>query len=84
MDVKGQIRRFLISEFHLKDAQLKDSTLLLEEGLLDSVATMDLIIFLEETFGISVAEEEVLPANLGSVDRIAAFVAEKQGSVSRV
>lgn len=84
MDVKQQIRQFLITEFHLKASQLSDSTLLLESGLLDSVATLDLIIFLEERFGISVYEEEVLPANLGSVERIVAFVAEKQGSVSRV
>ena len=84
MDVKQQVRQFLITQFRLKDAQFSDDTLLLDSGLLDSVATLDLLIFLEEKFGISVQEEEVLPANLGSVERIAVFVADKQGRIHRV
>ncbi len=50
---------------------------LLENGVLTSMQTVELVLFLEERFGISVSEEEFVEENFASIDRIAQFVGEK-------
>ena len=44
----------------------------------DSTGMLEVIMFLEETFGIKVGDDEMVPENLDSVDRIAAFVRRKK------
>jgi len=39
---------------------------------------MELVLFLEETYSIKVADTELTPENLDSIDKIAAFVARKR------
>jgi acyl carrier protein len=56
---------------------LEDNTSFLEEGIIDSTGVLELILFLEETFDIRVADEEVLPENLDSLDQVEAYVARK-------
>jgi acyl carrier protein len=43
-------------------------------GVLDSMGVLELIMFLEERFGIKVPDEDTLPANLDSIDRIVRYV----------
>jgi acyl carrier protein len=49
--------------------------------VLDSTGVLELVTFLEDTFGIDVAEEEMLPDNLDSVARLVGFVQRKQQAV---
>ena len=44
---------------------------------MDSTGVMEVIHFLEEEFGITVEDEEMVPENLDSVDNIVAFVNRK-------
>ena len=50
---------------------------LLRQGIVDSTGILEVIIFLESQFGIQVLDEEMLPENLDSISRIAAYVARK-------
>jgi acyl carrier protein len=50
---------------------------LLETGVIDSTGVLSLIMFLEETFEVSIEDEELIPANLDSVDKIANFMEKK-------
>jgi acyl carrier protein len=50
----------------------------MQAGIIDSTGVLELIMFLEEQFGIKVADEEMTPENLDSVDRIVAFVGRKR------
>jgi acyl carrier protein len=50
---------------------------------MDSTGVLELVAFLESQFGIKVADDELLPENLDSVDQIAAFIAGKQPSAQR-
>ena len=80
MDMKLQIRQFIGKNFYIPDAaSLRDDTSLLDQGIIDSTGVLELVGFLEETFGISVLDTETLPENLDSIDRIAAYVQRKQG-----
>ena len=80
MDVKSKIREYIIENFLFGDAAplTDDSISLLDEGIMDSVGVMELVAFLEQDFGLSVADEELIPENLDSIDNLTGFVARKQ------
>ena len=79
MATKQQIRDFVTSNFYVADpAALGDDTSLLDHGIIDSTGVLEVIVFLETTFGIRVDDNELLPENLDSIECIAAFVARKK------
>ena len=81
MDLKGQVRAFLTSNFYLADpSALSDDASLLDQGLIDSTGILEVIDFLEKTYAITVDDAEMLPENLDSIDRIAAFVERKRSA----
>jgi acyl carrier protein len=80
MDERACIRQFLHDDFILDgelDA-LEDDASFLENGIVDSTGVLELVLFVEETFEIEVADHEVVPANFDSVDRLVAYVAAKR------
>jgi acyl carrier protein len=81
-DIKG----FLAENFPLSggDADLGGDDSLIEAGVIDSTGVLELIEHLEATYEIEIADEEVLPENLDSIDRIARFVLSKRGATSDV
>ncbi|TIU26903.1 MAG: acyl carrier protein, partial [Mesorhizobium sp.] len=52
---------------------------LLDQGIVDSTGVLEVIGFIEETFGIIVEDSELLPENLDSIQGIAQFIARKRG-----
>ena len=78
MALKQQIRDFVSSNFYVADPKsLEDRTSLLDQGIIDSTGVLEVIMFIESTFGVTVEDSEMLPENLDSIERIAAFVARK-------
>jgi acyl carrier protein len=74
-----QVRQFIITNFYVPDAaSLKDDASLLDTGVIDSTGVLEVISFLEDTFEVTVEEEEMVPENLDSIGRIAAFVQRKR------
>jgi acyl carrier protein len=80
-DIKAEVRRYVEDNFIMgaKAARLADGDSFIERHILDSTGFLELITHLEETYGIKVDDEEMVPENLDSLDRIAAFVATKRG-----
>lgn len=79
MDSKQTVRRFLGDEMLMGDTvALEDDSSFLAHNLLDSTGVLELVDFLEVTFGIVVHDDEIVPANLDSLARIATFVERKQ------
>jgi acyl carrier protein len=76
-----QIREFILEKFPLARKQrLQDSDALLESGILDSLGVLDLVSFVEREFSIGVADDELVPENFQTIDRIVAFVGSKSSS----
>jgi acyl carrier protein len=70
-----QIERFIVQELREGDpTPLTPEGSLLEAGILDSLGLFQLIAFLEETFGVTIAPEDLLAENFQSVDRIETLV----------
>ena len=79
MSLNQQIREFVTSNYYVADAaSLDDGASLLDQGIIDSTGVLEVIFYLEDTFGIKVEDKEMLPENLDSIDRIANFVARKK------
>lgn len=78
--VKDSIRTFIIDNFLFGDTSqdIADDTSLIENGFVDSTGVLELVFFLEQTFGISVGENEIVPANLDSIGAMAGFIAAKR------
>jgi acyl carrier protein len=75
------IRAFITRHFYVVDpTALGDDTSLMEEGIVDSTGMLDLILFIEREFGLTVDDSALVPQNLDSIGRIAAFVARKQAA----
>lgn len=82
MDPRAQIRRFILENYLFTDdgGALADGDSLMKRGIIDSTGTLEVVFFLEETFGVKVEEDELVPENLDSVDRIVTFVERKRGA----
>jgi acyl carrier protein len=76
------VRALITTNFLYREGgePLADTASLLDSGLIDSMGVLELLVLLEKTFSIRVADEEVVPDNLDSIARIAAFVRRKLGT----
>ena len=79
-----RIKTFVLEELGprrgVRDIAEDDS--LVELGLVDSLGVFQLIAFLEEEFGVTVADDEVTPENFRSVSTIERFVVTKRGGAA--
>jgi acyl carrier protein len=77
--VENTVRDFILREFLPEEdpSQLTEDTPLLTGGVLDSIATVKLVVFLEQQFNIEVQPHETVVDNLETIARIAAFVRTK-------
>lgn len=78
--IRDQIRQFVIGNFLLGDASamLKDDASFLESGTIDSTGVLEVVTFLEEAFGLTVDDLELLPENLDSVENLVRYVRNKK------
>jgi len=78
--MEHELRAFLAENFLLgADLQtLGGSASLIDAGIIDSTGVLELVGFLEETYGIRIAEHELLPENLDTIDNILRFIGEKR------
>jgi acyl carrier protein len=76
--VRSELRSYIINNFLLGNAaDFSDGTELMEAGILDSTAAMELVAFIEATFRITIEEQEIIPENLNSIDDICDFIRQK-------
>lgn len=78
MDNSSKVREYILENFLFGDGEsLKDDTSFMEEGIIDSTGILELVFFLEETFSISVEDDELVPDNMDSLANIAGFINRK-------
>jgi acyl carrier protein len=74
------INDYITQEFVRDDSllPLTDDTPLLESGILDSLSLLQLVVFLEEWFGITVGDADLLPQNFETVNTICAYLRARE------
>lgn len=82
METKTQIRTFIAENFLFSDNgfPLSDQASFIDEGVIDSTGTLELVMFVEDTFAIEVEDDEIEPDNFDSVAKLAAYIGRKQGA----
>jgi acyl carrier protein len=77
--ITQQVRSFLAENYFLgQDYNFEDSDSFLENGIIDSTGILQLVAFLEETYGITVEEGELRPENLDSINNISSYLSRKR------
>ena len=77
--IRGKVKEFILNQFLPGEDPnaLAESTPLITTGILDSLATLKLITYLEEEFNIRVEAHEADAENLNTLADIARFVSSK-------
>lgn len=79
-DIEDVVKSFILKEFLPGEdpAELTDATPLITGGVLDSIATLKVVMFIEETFGITLQAHEVDSEHLDTIAQIAQLVRAKK------
>lgn len=82
--ITEQLRAFIKDRFLFGQSadQLQEDDSFLEKGIIDSTGVMELVAFIEEQYGVSVGDEELVPDNLDSLKRVSTFVGKKLGRMT--
>jgi acyl carrier protein len=77
--LRSEIRQFVLDELLLGDtaSMLDDGESFLETGTIDSSGVLEIVMFLEHNFQLTVQDRELVPENLDSVNRLVQFVMGK-------
>ncbi len=80
MQCKEEIRNFIIENFLYGQADNApgDDTSFLENGVIDSTGVLELVSFVQEKYGIRVFDDELIPNNFDSLNKLEAFIGRKQ------
>jgi acyl carrier protein len=79
-EVENVVNSYISREIVQDPAQLplSNETPLLEDGVLDSLSLLQLVVFLQERFKITVDEADLLPENFASVNTICAYLRARE------
>lgn len=78
-EVKNKIKGYILENFLYggSDDALEDNDSFLEKGIIDSTGILELVAFVEGTFLVKIADQELIPENLDSVNNLGRFVINK-------
>lgn len=78
MDTLDEIRDYLLKEFAPERSAFTPDENLLATGIVDSIGILKLVTFLEERFGFQADDDDLVPENFMTLQRIQAFVERKR------
>ena len=78
--VKRKLREYIFDNFLFTEDEnaLANDDSFMEKGIIDSTGILEVITFIEEDFGITVKDEELIPENLDSINNLSAFIQRKK------
>ena len=81
MTIEERIKDYIARNLLFSDNGFphSDEASFLEEGIVDSVGVMELVTFVEDSFGLKIDDMDVIPDNFDSVSRLASFIRRKGG-----
>ena len=80
--MKNKIRTYIMDNILLgsADQSIADGDSFLEKGIIDSTGILELVAFVEDEFDIEVEDEELIPDNFDSIEKLAAYTQRKIGN----
>jgi acyl carrier protein len=80
IDIDRDVRNFVIEHFLAGNASKLRADGSLLGDVIDSMGVIALVTYLQEHFGITVEDDEVLPSNLDTISNLVAYVSKKLGA----
>jgi len=79
LDTRNDIKTFILENFMLgrNREELEDSVSLLDMGIIDSTGILELVEFVEKSYGVKIEDNELVPENLDSIDNLVTFISRK-------
>lgn len=80
MSTENKLRSYILENYLFTDdeSQLSSDDSFLQKGIIDSTGILEVIFFIQDEFGVEVADSEMIPENLDSVNNIVAFIEKKK------
>lgn len=81
MDAKETIRTFILESVLAgsKTTGIADDDSFMDKGIIDSTGILELVAFIQDTFTIEVRDDELVPDNFDSVEKLSRYIARKAG-----
>jgi len=77
-DIQESLRQFIQENFLFgRELTVSDDDSLMEGGIVDSTGVLELIMFIETEFAITVDGDELVPENLDSIANLTRFITSK-------
>ena len=76
--LKREVRQFLAGKLHRKVEGVGDHDSLLESGVIDSMAVLEIVGHIEQQYGVAVSDDDMMPENFDTIEAIAAFIASRR------
>ena len=79
MNKEAKIRDFILENFMAGESEeaLDNDSSFLEKGIIDSMGVLELVAFVEETYGIEIDDDELTPDNFDSVSKLVSYIRRK-------
>jgi acyl carrier protein len=79
-DIKTAVKTFILNEYLPGEdpGALTDTTPLMTTGILDSIAVLKVVTFLEDRFSVTIQPHEAVVENLNTISDIARLVTSKK------
>jgi acyl carrier protein len=83
--VRANLRQFLATEvLFSKEFSFGDDTSLVEEGIVDSLGVVNLVMYVKAALGVEVEASDINPSNFDSVNNIVGYVMRKRAVTDAV
>jgi acyl carrier protein len=80
-NLRHELRRFIVQNYLFgQEQEFSDTDSFLEQGIIDSTGVLELVAFLQESYGITVEDEELTPSNLDSLANVSSYLSRKLSS----
>ncbi len=78
---QDQVRKFIIDNFFYgAETDIAPETSFLGSNIVDSTGILEIVSFLQDTYNITIGDDEMLPENLDSLKNIEQFLIRKLNS----
>ncbi|HEU4404160.1 MAG TPA: acyl carrier protein [Polyangiaceae bacterium] len=78
-EIRAKVRDFIVNNFYVTEPSvITGSASLRDRGIVDSTGMLEVVSFLEQEFGLEVADHELVADNFDTLDAIIAYVARKR------
>ncbi len=79
VEITNTVKKYIVANFLFGNENeiIADDDSFIEKGIIDSTGIMELIEFVEQTFGITMDDKELIPENLDSLNNLSRFILSK-------